>query len=784
MLAPTLSPQASSSHVDDQNSAAGTGVLCSCGTALSHASTALVEYLADRSDISRKDKLATTLLSASEAVAALPRQDPGSSVVLRVRELVAALTRAGVLAQVFTADEATEQTRSLRSNWPGVLARMLVQPSWRAPRSQSFDHVPDWLWQDFGRWVFTPPARFSAASDWDGFFGALIVHLTELNRWVNRNAGSAAVRAAVQAYIDHATGLPQIASPSRLNEYVALRGRLLTRFFMGTSKPVAPELYMRAGRRLRVGFVQTQFGPNRTTYAVVPYFEHLDCHAFDVSLFALTESQSPEAEHCERSGHPIKILPPSLEARIERFQEEQLDVIVFGENLAEQFNDVTRLALHRLAPLQISTGSRQNSLGLPEIDLFVAGASSTGSALPETTVGRAGRLSGPVSSFGILPLGPEQLAGHSREALQLPRAEILLGLVVTSSGMFREQLASCVRVLESTVGTSLVVGFLPLAEGEGPEAFCSEIDGLLAEHGVTSSRVIVVPVTVDAAGDVLRLITVADVLLAPEANAGDLWIAQALSAGIPVVSAGAGAAMFQATGSEELLGRDATEFVALAREIATDASRRADLSARIKTAISAGPDFTDTLAASDAFGSLIETAFDELSALGRAEFRGAREPLSCFRTENLSETIEAGCAALARSDTEAAAFECNLALRTDPTSAQARLLKGRVLLAEGNAGRAVDYLLAAVERAGGSDSSTWFALAEALRANDQGSQAIQALEACLRTDPANLDALLLVIEIAQQVGATEIARDAFQGLQQLAPNDPRVVAMADGFVSA
>jgi cytochrome c-type biogenesis protein CcmH/NrfG len=65
-----------------------------------------------------------------------------------------------------------------------------------------------------------------------------------------------------------------------------------------------------------------------------------------------------------------------------------------------------------------------------------------------------------------------------------------------------------------------------------------------------------------------------------------------------------------------------------------------------------------------------------------------------------------------------------------------------------------------------------------LRDNHQPAEAIQALETCLRMDSHNVEALFMLLELCEAIGATEMARDILQCLQQMAPTDPRVIAMS------
>ena len=218
-------------------------------------------------------------------------------------------------------------------------------------------------------------------------------------------------------------------------------------------------------------------------------------------------------------------------------------------------------------------------------------------------------------------------------------------------------------------------------------------------------------------------------------------------------------------------------YAQLALAIAVDAVKRNKLRERISAAMEATPAFMDTLAASDAFGALLESAFDELASLGRAEFRRQSEAIRCFGVENPGESVDAGLAAHANGDIDGAAMDANLALRSAPGDPRVRYLQGLVLHAQGNTARAVDYLLAAVQ---GSEATAtmWYSLALALRDNRQPGEAIQVLETCLRLNHRDVEALFTLFELAQAAGGTEIARDVLECLKEVAPDDPRLLALS------
>jgi predicted O-linked N-acetylglucosamine transferase (SPINDLY family) len=359
----------------------------------------------------------------------------------------------------------------------------------------------------------------------------------------------------------------------------------------------------------------------------------------------------------------------------------------------------------------------------------------------------------------------------------------VLVAVVESAGTSQSFLQKWAEILSHTADAHLAIAFAH--EGATGELmrFCAAVDCAVAAAGVDARRVAIFPTALARPEETRILISLGDVYLDAGASTLTGWAAaEALGAGVPVIAIGkpginAPAKMLMSIGLPDLIATDFDAYVAVGCKLAADRDCRAAWRAHITTAIEATPDYLDSLAASDAFGALMESAFDELSSLGRAEFRRQDEPVRCFSVGDPTDPVEAGLAAHARGDVESAAMEASLALRSAPADTRVRHLQGLVLHAQGNPSRAVDYLLAAVQRPEAT-AAIWYSLALALRDNGQVGEAIQVLETCIRMDHRNVEALLTLLELAEAAGATEIARDVLECLQQVAPEDPRVVAMS------
>jgi glycosyltransferase involved in cell wall biosynthesis len=531
-----------------------------------------------------------------------------------------------------------------------------------------------------------------------------------------------------------------------------------------------------------VGFVNRHLGPQTETYTTLPTFEQLDPERFEVILFAHHRTQTPLEEYARGHAADFRLLPPELTAQVQMLRDAALDILVFGTNVTAVFNEVTRLALHRLAPLQIVNNSSCTTSGMPPADLYVSGTLTEAEEAPEHFTERLGLLPGPAHAFNYEADKKEPTTHWTRAALGLPEEAIVFVSAANFYKITPEVQEVWAKILVAVPGSRLLVHpFNPNWSSSYPiKRFCADFDRVLTKHGVASDRFVVSSMKFPSRTDVKELLRVGDIYLDTCPFAGVNSLVDPLEAGIPVAvwegptfRSRMGGGLLRSLGIDELITHDAAAYHDLCVRLATDSVWRAALRQRIVDQMARAPIFLDPLAASDAFGALMETAFDELVAVGREEFRKQRTPLLAAPVADAEVVLAEGSLLLESGSVSLAATRAWQVLASAPNSPGARHLLGRCHLVEGRVARAIDYLLAAVQHAEGN-AALWQDLAVALRRAERFPEALQALEAGVRIDPKRVESWLLFGAWSIELGHGEMAGEIAKILQQLAPGDARV----------
>ena len=679
------------------------------------------------------EKLQKARREAASAIVLLAPTSTDAAVTKSIMELQRKLAASGVYDPVVTADDLALAEQVNASTPVGLLAAMLLVPAWQWPSAPPLKSVPSAYWPVYTAWLFHAPQGFCALGQAEAYGAHYLRRLEELAKHVAASPAAAHVRSALNAFVAVNNSIPLYFSNDSLRRHMELRGRLLTAHGMSDRRTDFAATPC-AGRRLRVGFVNRHFAAQTETYTTLPTFEKLDPARFEVQLFVHHYQNSDLEQYARSCGEKFSILPTDLPGQLKALREARLDVVVFGTNVTAVYHEVTRLALHRVAPLQVVNNSSCTTTGLPEIDLYVSGTATESAGAPAHFTERLALLQGPAHAFNYTTDRQPPAGSWTRQALGVPADAMLFVSAANFYKIIPEMREAWAKLLAAVPGSRLLLHpFNPNWSSQYPiKRFCAEFDQVLAAHGVASDRLIVSSVKFPSRTDVGELLKLGDLYLDTFPFAGVNSLIDPLEHGVPVVTqegptfrSRMGAALLRTLGLDELIAADAASYHATCVRLAASAPARQALRARITAAMEQQPLFLDTLAASDGFGALLEQAYDELATLGRAGFRRETKALV---GPDVSSTIH-------------------------------RLGRGRELLAADNAGRAADYFLQAIQ-SDSRNATLWCELADALRRSRRIDEAVQALQTCLGLDERHLAGWRLLAELAESLGHAELLAEA------------------------
>lgn len=747
--------------------------------------TILSDYLDNPHDSSLWEQMIEARRTAVDVILKFPRKETQAPLVDDARQLVRDFSGSGTHDRPVSLEDLAIVQAAAKKGWQGLLAGMLVTPAWQWADAPLILSVPDWLRADYVSWLFAAPQGFSEMGQAEAYAAFTLRRLEELVRWVDRCPGANVEAEVLGIYASQSSVIPVYFSSSSLRRHAELRGRLMLRALRQPDDHYDAPIIPRAGRRLRVGILNRHFSSQTETYCTLPTFEQLDPERFEVILFCHQTSGSALEAHCRARTSGFVVLPEDFESQLSVLRSASLDVVVIGTNITAVYNDVLRLALHRLAPLQVINNSSCITSGLPDSDMYVSGALTELAEATGHFTERLGLIPGPTHAFNYEADRQEPQAVCQRSDFGIPDDAFVFVSAANYFKIVPEMQHAWAKLLASVPGSRLLVHpFNPNWSSSYPiKRFRAEFERVLANHGVDPKRLSISTISFPSRTDVKTLLALGNVYLDSYPFGGVNSLVDPLELGMPVVTwegdtmrARMGGSLLRSLELNEMIAGSEAAYHRIAVKLATDPAYHQELAGRIRATMERMPVFLDSLASSEMLGSLLETSFDELATKGRESFRKDRNALRVPSVEATAVLDEGNVHLKGGRLAEAKACAIRV-LGVQPVSPAARKLMGRVLTAQGRSDRAVAYLLAALQH-DDSDAMLWYDLARALRQNNQMEQTIQAVEGCLRVDPQCLDGWLFLIELSSEANNLSLLDDALAMAKRVAPQDSRVVEWA------
>ncbi|MGH6619865.1 MAG: tetratricopeptide repeat protein [Alphaproteobacteria bacterium] len=329
--------------------------------------------------------------------------------------------------------------------------------------------------------------------------------------------------------------------------------------------------------RLKVGLISRQFGANAVGWCYHGVLRNMPRDDISVTALRFGESDDPLWRSIAAEADATAILPASLDMARRRIAALELDALVYTDIGMDPLTYF--LAFARLAPLQCVLAGHPDTVGIPNIDLFI---SSEMQEPPDA----AGHYS---ERLVLLPGAPTYYARPSlpsplkpRAAFGLPEAQALYFCAQTLIKVHPEMDALFRGVLDSDPD-----GILVLPSG---------YNARLAEHlrarfaaslGARAKRVRFLPAMSHL--DFMNVMALADVSLDTRPFGGGNTSWQAIAAGTPVVTwpgrflrGRYTQALYRLAGATDTVVDSGDVYVAMAVRLARDRAFRTEVQARIE----------------------------------------------------------------------------------------------------------------------------------------------------------------------------------------------------------
>ncbi len=483
--------------------------------------------------------------------------------------------------------------------------------------------VPDWLYGVFTAFLVIEPVFFDDAAKFNNYcaFAQQVVRYVHgVVSEGNKNASGLGPKARVSAHTYSIFSCPiqPYFGDGDLKDFSEKRADILEQNARASGLPLDWELPARASghKKIRIGILSPHFSSKTETFATLPVFEHLDRKRFDVTLYAVEAARNDLERYCASRADRMMLLSRNPREQTTAIRNDRLDILFFGSNLTAGVDTCTTLALHRLAPIQMTSICCPVTTGFTNMDYYIAGdllAPSNGmqSQFRERLINIPG--SGICFSFGPEQAGATQ--DVDRQRLGIPADAVMF---ISGANYFKitpEVRQTWASIVSRVPGSVLVLyPFNPnWSSRYNSEPFVNDINKRFARLGLAEHRLKILD-PLSGRADIKKLLGLADVYLDSYPYGGATSLIDTLEAGLPPVVMSGDALRFRQAASmlrelpvPQLIADAVDSYIDLACKLGADAGLRRQLRDEIQVKMRKSPAFLDSRAYALKMAQLFQT---------------------------------------------------------------------------------------------------------------------------------------------------------------------------------
>ena len=483
-----------------------------------------------------------------------------------------------------------------------LLAAMLYLEPYDMPQGINFMRIPEWLRYHYFEFLLSKPKLAHRLGETRTCHEQLDRLTSSLYDAIIRQPHSPVWQKMATIFAEKANLQPLYFSWSNLKP-IAVRRAAIVDYVTGLKghdlEYTMPHRRHRSDR-IRLGIYSWSLRLNTETFATLPIFAHLDSGAFDVHLYVHRSDANPIERRARRMAGSLTVLPETVKGSVAAIRADDLDILVFGNNVTAGGNFASNLANYRMARMQCIHFCSPVTSGKRNIDCFLLGASIA--ARLDVAAHFTERILS-IEGSGICFDLPDPPAGDSRgisrQSLGIPAGRPIF---ISGANYFKiipELRHTWAKILSQVPDSVLLL--YPFGPAWAPlypqQRLREEVNRVFEQYGISAERVIVVD-TQQGRGEVLALNRCADVYLDAIPYNGATSLLDPLQEGVPpVVLDGRelrfaqGAAMLRELGIPELVTEKEDEYVELAVRLGCDASLRNAMRVRVLERMRGTPDF-------------------------------------------------------------------------------------------------------------------------------------------------------------------------------------------------
>ncbi|MEA5617804.1 tetratricopeptide repeat protein [Cronbergia sp. UHCC 0137] len=641
------------------------------------------------------------------------------------------------------------------------LAVMLyLQPHQLPPLWYQDLTIPDWLINDYLKYIFTSPEMFQKIGEVDNYYQYFQKLLEYLVNKLQNNQNSKFWQDVVGYFTQNAKFIPiYFTNQPNLKDLYIHRSQLIEStlknlgHFLDYKFPERPA----NRKKIRLGILNDHFTPQTETYVTIPVFEHLDRSQFEIILYAIKVTNHPLEEYCQSRVDKLVQLPNNLVGAVQTIRADNVDILFIGTNITAVSRPSTLLAIHRLGRVQVASLSSPVTTGMKTIDYYIAG-NLTAPIQEDQAQYREKLLNLDGSGFCFrfpLPESPTTLK-FTRENWGCTADSVIFISGANFYKIIPELREIWAKIIAAVPNSILVLyPFNPNWSSTYPkQQFKEEMYRVFAKHNIDKSRLIFIE-PLENVADIKELLQPADIYLDSYPFAGVNSLLDPLKVGLPTVVMEGNGFRFRLASCllrelklptqtslslTDLIAKNEAEYINLAINLGTNPQLREEYKQQIQQGMENNPVFLDSHFYSQQMGAIFQQLCQKSTKHGKI---GNIPPAKGFGQKKVTKKLEKPNIPLLfttainfhhQQQFEQALIVYEQILKFDPNHVDSLNNLGTVLKNLGRIEEAIGYYRRVLNLKP-NQAETWFNLGNTLQSVGKLEEAESAFQQVMKIEP-------------------------------------------------
>ena len=554
--------------------------------------------------------------------------------VLQPSEAVAIATTLRLRGEPASEDEEPfrERARALsnteRTRLASLAVEMAFEPAWRLPVMPSLSEVPTDVWSPLVAYGLETVSIFADDEDVEAYVDHQERMLTLIDDATTMGVEPLPRRIApdrariLKEFLQGWSAMTTLFSARNLKPLMERRGRMARMLLEISGATLEHAVPRRPRERRRVGLLVGGLNSLTDTYTSLPAITHLDPARFERIVFTLSSGGrdgglTPMERYVQSVSDRVIVLKGDFSTMAAAVRAEEVDYLLFGNNVSLGLTPLLVLASYRLARHQIAFNPSCMTTGIKNVDWFVSGRTLEPGDAQEHYTERLLLLDGPGHVRAVPPFEEPIAPPRAGLGRAVGPARFVSGANVykLTPGVRRTWMQLLARVPGATLS---LYPFGPAwSNVYDSDRLLRLLERDAAQAGVDEGR-LSINAAFESVADMKQYLGMHDIYLDSFPFSGINSVLDPLTCGLPVVSlrgnnfrSRMGASALEDLGLGELVGEDVEGYLAIAERLGRDPAELRRWRNRIRDAITAGRSkLWDSQWCSSEFARL----FDEMEA--------------------------------------------------------------------------------------------------------------------------------------------------------------------------